>query len=106
MRAKKAERAYCSGGAFPGLVVDDDEGAVLGPVDAVEDAPDRHPVELLDHVELPVERLDPGGILDGEVVGEELEALDSPAAFVVDRGEEVDVLLGRPQLRPRRRNRS
>ena len=63
------------------LVVGDDETTVVVPVDPVEDPPDRDPVEVFEHVQLAVHRVEPGRVFDAEVVGEKGEGLHAPSAL-------------------------
>ena len=69
-------------------------------VDAVEDPPDGDPLEVLEHVQLAVHRVEAGRVLDAEVVGEKGEGLHAPLPLLVGIAEEVHELLGPSELGP------
>ena len=60
------------------LVVGDHQATVGVPIDPVEDSSDHDAIEVLEHVELAVDRVERRRVLDAEVVGEQLHRLHSP----------------------------
>ncbi len=82
------------------LVVGDDQATVVVAIDAVEDPPDGDPFEVLEHVQLPVHGVEPGRVLDAEVVGQKSEGLNPPFPLFGGIAEQVHELLGPAELGP------
>ncbi len=82
------------------LVVGDDQPPIGGFLHPVEDAANDDAVEVLEHVELTIERFHLGWILDREVVGEQRHRVHTPLSFLVDGREQPPVFLGVSDLGP------
>ena len=69
-------------------------------IDPVEDSTDDDAVEVLEHVELAVDRVERRWVLDAEVVGEQSHAIDAPLALRLGVAEQAFELVVASQLGP------
>jgi len=99
LECEESRQGVLLGWSLPGLVVGDHQPAIRGLLHAVEDPADHDAVQVLQHVELAIDRLDLSGVLHREVVGEQRQALQAPGAFLLD-GFEQPFELGDPHLGP------